>query len=146
MNNNIHVSSMLCDLYNSNNQYSDILINLFQCPMPLAVYTGARTPAESIRIWHTCTIIWTREWQNNKRSFHLYCLYSYIILIENQWSRMCPVHTRDHSLKQAPRCWDQRQPAKTKQVRRNEKSEGSQHYHVPCSRTNMYPWHSPDKI
>ena len=38
----------------------DILINLFQYPIQLAVHTGARTPAEPIRTWHTGTTIRTR--------------------------------------------------------------------------------------
>jgi len=38
-----------------------ILINLFQCPIPLMAHTRTRTPAEPIRTWHTGTIIQTRE-------------------------------------------------------------------------------------
>jgi len=38
-----------------------ILINLFQCPIPLAVHTGAGTPTEPIRTWHTGIMIQTIE-------------------------------------------------------------------------------------
>jgi len=58
----------------------DILINLFQCLAPLTVHTGARTPTESIRTWHTSIIIRTREWPNNKRSWRHHCLYRFIML------------------------------------------------------------------
>ena len=62
MDNNIYVLSMSCDLYNNNNQYRLVfLINLFQCPILLAVHTGARTPDEPIQTWHTGTMIRTRE-------------------------------------------------------------------------------------
>ena len=36
---------------------SDILINLFQCLIPLAVHIGGRTPDDLIRKWHTGIII-----------------------------------------------------------------------------------------
>jgi len=45
-----------------------ILIIPFYCPIPLAVHTGVRTSIEIIELWHTYTIIWTREWPNNTRS------------------------------------------------------------------------------
>jgi len=87
MNNNVYVSSMSCGLYNNNNQYRLVfLINLFQCP-----YHGSScripTPDKPIRTWHADTIVRTREWPNNKRSWCHYCLYYFIMLIETQWLR-----------------------------------------------------------
>jgi len=64
-----------------------ILINLLQYLIPLAVHTRAHTLNEPIQTWHTGTMIRTREWTNNKRSRRYYCLCSFIMLIENQWSR-----------------------------------------------------------
>ena len=49
----------------------------------IAVHTRARAPDEPIRIWYMGTIIRTREWPNNRRSWHHYYLYCFIMLIEN---------------------------------------------------------------
>jgi len=57
-----------------------ILINLFQCPILLAVHIRTHTPAEPIRTWHAGTVIRTREWPNNKHSWCYYCLYNFIML------------------------------------------------------------------
>ena len=80
-----------------------ILIYLFQCPLPLAVRTGACIPAEPIRTWHTGTIIRTREWPNNKC---FWCFHCWIIKSIMYWVwitsalRMPPC--------QHPAIWDSR--------------------------------------
>jgi len=48
-------------------------------PIPLTFHTEARTSLEPIRIWHTGTIIRTREWPNSKCSWcHHYCVIKFI--------------------------------------------------------------------
>ena len=68
-----------------------------------------RTPVEPIRIWHTSTIIQTRERPNNKRSCH-HCLYrSYYVnwKLNGQGALIVsvyPVHTREHDFKRTHGC------------------------------------------